>query len=610
MKKPTPARKNNQTPKPEPARAAFLRRLQTKTWVRFCVIWLAAYLVLLGFFCKTLLEGFGYTEIFPQELIIPLLMHAITALIIAAVLFWLPWLRTFLAKLAAATFLALFMVDYDANFLAASGLIRAFTPGLTTSDPLPLVSLVYLVLLVLLSVLIGVGLDRLVRHFKRIKPRDAQLGLLVLIIFLFIVPALSVTRLLPAMIKQSRVQAPEFTSKTTDQLPAEKPDIYYIVLDRYTNAQVLEQQFQHDNHEFTEFLKQHGFAVKNNAYANYPYTAISVSSTLNAQYTKDLVAPFKNDRIQSRTLYNNLIWQSSVVKALKQQGYRYHVVGAWYGTTYEAPLADVNHVFQHKVNLFGATKRLNGIEGVEFTKSPYIRLSQTTAAWSPVKYTFNDHVSIVREQLKTLDQLSANEEPGGRFIFAHILVPHEPYSFNADGSLSTVPETDSLGKPIKEKYVAQVEFINSQVKELVANIRAQSRGEAVIILSADEGPYPQYHNSTFKQPLPAKQAITDTIFRQEDMRDWSDDWLKMKFGILQAVHMPRATEADLAALSSVNIFRIVLNRYAGHDLEYLPDCHFGVINGSQNEFNYADLTAKITGKPDSACQQFESLPDI
>ncbi len=588
---------------------AFVSSLKRKAIFRLFVLWLASYLVLMGFFLNTILKNYAYIEIFPRELVVPTLMHVVTATIITLVIYWLPWLKSFISKLFSATVLALLMIGYDSSLQAIAGPIRAFIPGLTDTDPLPLVSLIYLILLVVLAVLIGMSLERLVKKVKRVQPRDVGLGLLVFVAYLFLVPAFSVSKILPTMIRETHTQAPEISRQTATSSADEKPDIYYIVLDRYTNADVLSNQFNYDNSQFTDFLRDQDFYVNDNAYGNYPYTTMSVSSTLNARYTNELVAPYKNSALQSRTLYHNLIWQSSVAKALKKDGYKYYAIGSWYGASYKAPLADRDYMYDHLITLFGRNKRLRGIEAIEFMKSPYYRFTQLpNIKWWPAKIVDSDHIGDVRQQLNILDDLTTKEKPGGRFIFAHILVPHDPFVFNGDGSLSAYPGSDSTGKPIKNKYVEQVEFISSQMKELVNNIQKQSNGKAVVIFNADEGPYPQVLNDTFKKPLATTQTNTDSIVKDQDMRKWSDDYLKMKFGVLQAVHIPKATVDDLAHLSSVNVFRIILNRYAGYSLDYLPECHFGLTNGSQNEYNYADITKRFVASPDKLCEQLQSLP--
>ncbi|MEK7599617.1 MAG: hypothetical protein AAB462_01100 [Patescibacteria group bacterium] len=582
--------------------------LKTKPWFRLFVLWATAYSILLGFFFRQILKDSGYIEIFPNELILPMLMHATTALIFALAISKTRWLKSYTSKVMAVIVLAFSIVGYDGNLQAFAGTIRAITPWLSESDPLGAVSLVYVVVLYALAVAIGVGLERGLNHYKKINKKDVQIGLFVLTGYLLIVPAFSMARILPTIISETSVQAPPI-AQVTPSTDKEKPDIYYIVLDRYTNSDVLNKQFKYDNSPFTDFLKDNNFYVNNNANSNYPYTTMSVSSTLNAQYTNKLVTPYKENAVQSRALYHNLIWQSSVVKAIKSQGYKYYSLGSWYGATYKAPLADRQYINQHVLTVMGKSKTLRGIEASQFAQSPYYRFAQMAdVSWWPFKIVEQDPIGDLRQQLDVLNYLSTKEKPGGRFIFAHILVPHEPFYYNADGSLSITTNADSVGKPIKEKYVAQVKFINTHMQELVSNIQKQSKGQAVVIFNADEGAYPQVLNDTFTKPTGTSSHAEASVNEDENMTIWSKPWTDMKFGILQAVHIPRATEDDLKNLSSVNLFRIVLNRYANYNLDYLPECQFGLVEGNQKEYNYTSITDRFSTKPDRACQNLSTVP--
>jgi hypothetical protein len=581
--------------------------LHLQKWTRFTALWLASYVILVSFFVRTIMRQDAFLEIFPHELLFPLIMHAFTSLLVVVVLYWLPWLRTFLAKLIAVLILSLFVMTYDTNLQATAGLIRAFTPGMTSTEGLPLVSVVYLILLVCLSVVIATGVHARIQRSQHIKAKDTQLAIVVLVGYLCILPTFSFARVLPAMIRESHVQPPAYARPAKTSVEGDKPDIYYIVLDRYTNADTLKKQFNYDNTPFTGFLRGNDFVVNDTAHANYPYTTMSISSTLNANYTNKLVQPFKDADVQSRTLYHNSIWQSSVVKALKGAGYQYQLVGSTYGTSYKAPLAERDYMANNILTVFGREKRLRGIEALQFANSPYYRFAQTKQAkWWPLKIETSTGVDDIRAQLATLNNI-ATEKPGGRFIFAHMLIPHDPFLFNGDGSLSIYTDGDNIGKPVKQKYTNQVTFINSQMQELVSTIQKQTDGKAVIIFNADEGPYPQVLNGTFQSPSGINTA-EGAVGTGENMTTWSDNWLQMKFGILQAAHIPRATEDDLANLSSVNLFRIILNRYAGYSLGYLPECHYGLVGGSHNEYQYADITNRLLANTDKHCAMMQSLP--
>lgn len=565
------------------------------------------YAFFVGFFLRNVLLTHSYLEIFPRELIFPFAMHAVTATSIALIFYWLPWLQSYGSKLIAGLLFSLYITGYEANLKAVSGFIRAFTPGVTENDTLALISFLYLLILFVLSVLIGVIAEKTVTRMDRIKHRDVAFGVIILVAYISLIPIVSFAQILPKMIDQTNTQASTLPAPKNTVPPTEKPDIYYIVLDRYTSNKVLAEQFNYKNDAFSSMLKDNGYYINDNAQSNYPYTTISLSSTLNADYTNSNVEAYKDDTVQSRALYHNLIRQSSVVKALKQQGYQYLAIGSEYGASYKSPLADRDYMIYSELKGFGKKKKLRGIEAIEFANSPYYQFA-LQLGWFPLRV--NDHTrrSDVRTQLDILTAISSDPQQGGRFIFAHILVPHDPFIFNVDGSSSAYSGVDGLGKPVKEKYIGQVEFINSQLTKIIQSIQKNSNGSAVVLLNADEGPYPQNLNDTFMTPQSADTTSLELTTTEEDMTSWTKDWLEMKFGIQQAVHIPKATAEDLSNLSSVNMFRIVLNRYAGYELPYLPDCKFGFTKGSRYEFNYANITDAFTELPDARCAEFESLP--
>lgn len=575
-------------------------------WGGLVVLWAMSYAVLMSSFFTSVTQNNNFVEIYPEEMVIPAIMHVVTALVIALVLFRIRCLRTLAAKMISAVVLSLMMLNFDGNLLAVTNLMRAFTPGLTEQDPLTVPGLVYLLLLVAMSVCLGALCDKCIRRQRIVSSRDVALGMVALVGYLFVVPTFALLQVLPAMVRESDVSAAEFATPTR---PAntDKPDIYYIVLDRYASGSVLKQQFNYDNSVFTEFLRSNNYTVNDTAKSSYPYTALSISSTMVANYTNQLVEPFKNDRVQSKSLYHSLTQQSPVVKAIKKAGYKYYNIGSTYGATYKAPLADREYMTQYILTVFGAEKKLRGIAASTFAKSPYFRFAQMNMwPFRLVGYTDTGYSS---KQLSSLEYLTAGEPPGGRFITVHMLMPHEPFFFNADGSLSASPTTDNVGKPIKDKYIGQLQYTNSQIQPIIEQIQKQSDGEAVVILSSDEGPYPQVLNDTVRKTALETIGLSGAGVKLDDMRDWPDDWLNMKFGILQAVHIPNATEQDLQQLSSINVFRIVLNRYFGYDLPYLPNCSYGLISGSKDEYLYADITERLQGGTNAVCQSRQSLPN-
>jgi hypothetical protein len=86
-----------------------------------------------------------------------------------------------------------------------------------------------------------------------------------------------------------------------------KPDVFYIVLDRYASQDVLRDQFDFDNSGFTKFLDDRGFYTNPSAHNNYPYTTMSIASTMQADYLNDIVTRFSGAPLQTTVPFNETI---------------------------------------------------------------------------------------------------------------------------------------------------------------------------------------------------------------------------------------------------------------------------------------------------------------
>jgi hypothetical protein len=374
---------------------------------------------------------------------------------------------------------------------------------------------------------------------------------------------------------------------------AGKPDIYYIVLDRYTSSQVLQSQFNFDNSDFTNYLQKNGFSINNNAKDNYPYTTMSISSTLNVNYLSDIVNKFSGKSNQTLEPYHEAIRYSSVIEQLKSLGYSYYHLGTWYEASNQAPLADYYYQQEGQLYILNNRITLNGFSKQKLNESIYwqfVNYDFKIKNFHILNYTSQDQMNQTLSNFDTLENL-ANQKAGGRFIFAHILVPHEDYYFNADGSINTNHGSDSVGEPIKQKYLNQVEFVNSQMKSIIDKINQKSSGKSLIILQADEGPYPLQLNSEVTD----FKALGDELNNQ-DMGKWSTTDLQMKYGILAAYHLPGVSSQEInSGANSVNIFRLIFNKYFDANMPYLPECYYAYPNGRGKAEVYEEISPKLTG---------------
>lgn len=583
----------------------FLGAARHNRFAHLLVLWALSYMVLSAYFFSEVLNASNTVEVFPREFAFPLLLHAVTALLVAGVMHLLPRPRTFGPKAVAVVVATLFLVNYDERLTAVAPIIKPLLPILP-ADPLPVVSLLFLTLLCAIAVGIGMLLELAKRRWENVTSTNV-LGLACMVVgVLFAGQAMNVLRVTQDTRPESRhVPTAELAQAATMQpiTPDSKPDIYYIVLDRYTNNTVLKNQFGFDNAPFLDGLRAKGFSVNDNALSAYPYTAPSVASTLNMSYNNDDVRAFKDRTVQSATLFHNMAEQSQAVKLLQSRGYAYHSVGAAYGASYEAPLTDYNYACDRKLEIAGKAKCLRGIEALQWEKSIFYRFANVGVKGWPVHYAETHEVEYVRSQVQTLHDLANSQKQGGRFIFAHLLVPHDPFYFKADGSQSIYTGVDNVGMPVKQKYLQQLQFINTQMDEIIGEIQRNSGGNAVIMLVSDEGPYPASMNQTFLKP--AGWDTVGDIISTSDMTKWTPEDLWMKFGILEAYYIPQATADDFAAISPPNAFRVVLDRYFGYSFPYLPKCQMGLPEGRKDVYRFKDISELMTGATDAACKQYE-----
>lgn len=328
----------------------------------------------------------------------------------------------------------------------------------------------------------------------------------------------------------------------------QRPDIYYIILDRYANAETLDRFYDFDNSPFLNELEDRGFGVANDSWANYFKTAFSLLSSLSISHL-DGAALKDGDPATFGPVYSRLRGHLAVPATLRSLGYEYIHIGNYWEPT--ATNVDADRVLRYS-------------EGAEFRSA----LADTTllslltppdqADEDPETTDFpllaRSHTLFAFERLE-----DASHRPGPTFVFAHILVPHPPYVFDIDGTLPTAEERD--GRPSKEEYVRQLQWANQRVLRAIDELLDVPAGDPqpVIILQADEGPFP------------ARFASNE---REFDWLNATPDEIQKKFGILNAYHLPGVDLAKLGfydRISPVNAFRIVFNAYFGADLPLLAD---------------------------------------
>lgn len=346
------------------------------------------------------------------------------------------------------------------------------------------------------------------------------------------------------------------------------PDIYYLMPDSYSASKSLQKYYGFSNNSFEDFLSANNFFIASKSASNYPKTFLSLASSLNMQYLAFLSA-HKNS--SDLALVDPIIKQNLVVNNLKALGYNYYHLGSWWGATHFSAQADKNYLLEDK--------RVGGIGAFNYI------ILQSTALNPLFKHVLprfavgnseDDQRSRVIYQFESLNNVASL--PGPKFVFAHIISPHEPYVFNPDCTPISLEQTRAFKE--EENYIRQVQCINNKFEQTIKTILKKSTRPTVIIIQSDEG-----------APFLAERLNPPDSWGQA-----GSDLLKEKFPVFAAIRMSTlsTTQSGLyAEISPVNIFRLVFNNYFKSNLELLPDRHY-IFPNLKNLYQFEDISEVLT----------------
>jgi hypothetical protein len=340
-------------------------------------------------------------------------------------------------------------------------------------------------------------------------------------------------------------------------------DIYYIILDRYGSNRSLSLLYNITDNDFYGWLRDHGFLVLENSHANYVKTSLSLAATLNLEFLDDVARQAGKDSSDQGPI-DAMLQDHEVGRFLKSKGYTYLHIGTYFQPTKTSTLADRN------IHLGGQTDFSAALLDDTLLPSAYMAIGG--AAGTPARERQVANARFEWDALKAV-----RDEPGPKFVFAHLLMPHPPYVFAADGTV--LSEADSAKLSNSEQYHQQLLFTNTNMKAFVERLLAlPEERRPIIILQADEGPYPRPY-------------ARDTIHY-----DWSTatpDELETKYGILNGMYLPGIDTSGIPdTISSVNTFRLVFDRYFGANLPMLPDRSF-TSKGKLQPYDLTDVTDRL-----------------
>ncbi len=319
------------------------------------------------------------------------------------------------------------------------------------------------------------------------------------------------------------------------------PDVYYIILDSYSRRDVLNQNYQLDISEFIGQLEEIGFYVLPCSQSNYGITDLSLASSLNMNYIEGVAPPMAESQ-SSWVPLGEPIRYSLVRQMFEGMGYQIVAFesGVWWSEMEDADIyfRGTNNEYEISINSWS----LNAFDFL-FLRTTILRFFlDVSNAWTGTFYVDSlrghaEYIEYTLGELETVPQIT-----GPKFVFVHLMAPHEPYVFDPDGVFVFTEAADP-------GYPNEIQYLNKRLVPLVQKIIEESSVPPIIIIQGDH----------------ARDA-------------------EVRLAIFNAIYFPNAEDVLYPTMTPVNTFRLVFNTYFGQDFTLLPDISYYSSYGHYYEF--------------------------
>jgi hypothetical protein len=358
--------------------------------------------------------------------------------------------------------------------------------------------------------------------------------------------------------------------------PAAPPNLYHIILDGYGREDVLEEIYGIER-PLARFLRERGFFVAARSHTSYPQTAAAVATALNFAPVHDLLEGIEPGT-QSRLPLKRAIGHNRLVHSLHDVGYEIVEIPSDFSFVEIADadrrLAPALHLteFDHGLLMVSGISNLSLLAGKE--------LGSLSSALHR------------RHLLYTLEALPRAAGVGPTYVFAHLLAPHPPFVFRADGSPAASHRPYILadgdhwtarqrryGDDYVTGYREQILWLDEELRLALEEILERDPG-AAILLHSDHGPGSHLH--------------------------WEDAGasdLRERMAILFAVRWAGGDYSSLyPTITPANGVRILLNHLFGAELPLIEDRVW--FNTWERPYEFVDITAEldVTAKPDAMAE--------
>ena len=321
---------------------------------------------------------------------------------------------------------------------------------------------------------------------------------------------------------------------------AEKPNVYHIILDEYTDNEILTKKFGYNNEKFLEFLNNNGFYMHDKLFSTFGGTVKELNVILNMEYPKKL--GWVSEDYES--LNNN-----KVMSIFSNQDYS---------------VIETNSMMRWK-NFSDVDTKL--CYDTNFINSEFLDqvLGKSIIRYFLEKYQQDTRRDTVRCTFDVLNEITLKTD-GPKYVFSHVYVPHPPFLFGPNGE-NVIPDRREISGlqswENPQGYVNQLIYATNEITVVIKNI-VKNDPNAIIIVQGDTG------------------TLTGADISKKTMKE-----IYQAHSILYAVRIPDVEDSDY--MIPVNTYRIIFNNYFNMNYDYL-EYHSYLVH---NDSNMEDITKKL-----------------
>tara|TARA_B100001245_G_C22865077_1_gene416006 strand:- start:64 stop:1485 length:1422 start_codon:yes stop_codon:yes gene_type:complete len=321
---------------------------------------------------------------------------------------------------------------------------------------------------------------------------------------------------------------------------AEKPNVYHIILDEYTDNEILTKKFGYNNEKFLEFLNNNGFYMHDKLFSTFGGTVKELNVILNMEYPK------------------KLRWMSEDYESLNNN----KVMSIFSNQDYS--VIETNSMMRWK-NFSDVDTKL--CYDTNFINSEFLDqvLGKSIIRYFLEKYQQDTRRDTVRCTFDVLNEITLKTD-GPKYVFSHVYVPHPPFLFGPNGE-NVIPDRREISGlqswENPQGYVNQLIYATNEITVVIKNI-VKNDPNAIIIVQGDTG------------------TLTGTDISKKTMKE-----IYQAHSILYAVRIPDVEDSDY--MIPVNTYRIIFNNYFNMNYDYL-EYHSYLVD---NDGNMENITKKL-----------------